>query len=458
MKNISPKFLTIKPFTLYLFLVGICLYTPISCGKDKTEDPTCTEQKWYKDADGDDQGNASISLMACEKPDGYVANDDDPDDGDSNITSDCDMVTYYPDEDGDGFGKDGEDVITQCSGVAAPTDYVADNTDCDDSNIDINPDEEVIAYKDADGDGYGNPGVSSNFLACEVPEDYSLDNTDCDDADSNNYPGTQLTIYQDNDGDGFGNEAVTQTIESCTTIPNGYVTNGLDCNDNNEDIHPGAEETPGDEIDSNCDGIDGTIWNGPDVTFSKAAFADWTDPTNQDKLTENVIITRQDGSIPYNYQWWQDLGADAVHNGGEESDLNALYFGNIDYAINENLIEEHLQGGMQGIRWALTEGQGKSLPGYEHTFYSFRNLVTINSHNLYSGSEILQILDDFSILVVDYYDELVKSNGNVTDLVGKKVLGYIEADDIYFYLTFTAFSTEEGGAMSYTRSSPFTLD
>ena len=38
----------------------------------------------------------------------------------------------------------------------------------------------------------------------------------------------------------------------------GYYTDGEDCDDSDDTIHPGAEETPDDDIDSNCDGEDNT--------------------------------------------------------------------------------------------------------------------------------------------------------------------------------------------------------
>ena len=37
-----------------------------------------------------------------------------------------------------------------------------------------------------------------------------------------------------------------------------------------------------------------TIWDGPNVTFSKASNADWNLEANQDRLTDNVWITRKD--------------------------------------------------------------------------------------------------------------------------------------------------------------------
>jgi hypothetical protein len=51
------------------------------------------------------------------------------------------------------------------------------------------------------------------------------------------------------------------------------------------------------------------IWTGPPVNFTKAGFADWTLPANQDRITDNVWITRQDNRAIFNikveteYSW-----------------------------------------------------------------------------------------------------------------------------------------------------------
>jgi hypothetical protein len=59
-------------------------------------------------------------------------------------------------------------------------------------------------------------------------------------------------FYADADSDSFGN--ASDTLLACT-MPPGYVTNNLDCNDANPDVHPGVMEIPGNGIDDDCDGL-----------------------------------------------------------------------------------------------------------------------------------------------------------------------------------------------------------
>ena len=60
------------------------------------------------------------------------------------------------------------------------------------------------------------------------------------------------TYYRDLDGDGYGNSA-SGTIQACGPT-DGYVSNNTDCNDNNAETYPGAEEVCGNGADDDCDG------------------------------------------------------------------------------------------------------------------------------------------------------------------------------------------------------------
>ena len=54
-----------------------------------------------------------------------------------------------------------------------------------------------------------------------------------------NYLLSGITYYRDADSDLYGN--ILDTTQACS-VPEGYVSNGLDCNDNDGSIHPEAIE------------------------------------------------------------------------------------------------------------------------------------------------------------------------------------------------------------------------
>ncbi|WP_121497980.1 MopE-related protein [Paenibacillus montanisoli] len=72
---------------------------------------------------------------------------------------------------------------------------------------------------------------------------------------------TTSTFYKDADGDGYGNSLDSIRAE---TQPAGYVSNKLDCNDDNDSIRPGVQDLY-DGIDNNCNGSDGE--NSPRYRF-----------------------------------------------------------------------------------------------------------------------------------------------------------------------------------------------
>ena len=74
------------------------------------------------------------------------------------------------------------------------------------------------------------------------------------------------TFYEDLDGDGYGDP--NSTIEDCSdTPPFGYVVNGLDCNDTNNSVNPDADDSEGNGVDENCDGVDGDLLSIDDFSL-----------------------------------------------------------------------------------------------------------------------------------------------------------------------------------------------
>ena len=207
------------------------------CDGTVDEDDALDVLAWYEDGDGDGYGDPAIVDIDCAQPQGFADNDLDCDDGDAAVHPGADEVPC------DGTDNDCEPATLDATD--ADGDGHDECSDCDESDGDTYPGApELCDGEDNDCDGAvpadEDDGDGDGWWEC---------GGDCDDGDAGTYPGApEQCDNLDNDCDGTPDDGVADDLDG-----DGHTPCDGDCDDGDGDTHPGANEVC-DGIDNDCDG------------------------------------------------------------------------------------------------------------------------------------------------------------------------------------------------------------
>ena len=190
----------------------ICDSVDNDCDGDVDEE--MNEVTWYEDEDGDGFGSSTTATTSCIPIPGASLADTDCNDGVPQANPSGVEACNTVDDDCDGMTDEGLDDCDPC----ITDDDVCDGIDLDcDGTIDENPDANDF-YTDADGDGVGT-GSAMSMTAC-MASGFARRDGDCDDTDprvADGFP--EVCDGDDNDCDGSTDEGLIGCDPSICPLP-----------------------------------------------------------------------------------------------------------------------------------------------------------------------------------------------------------------------------------------------
>ncbi|MCD4749776.1 MAG: hypothetical protein K8R59_10430 [Thermoanaerobaculales bacterium] len=209
----------------------------------------------------------------------------------------------------------------------------------------------VYCYVDVDDDGFGDendPGYESD-AGC--PSGEVDNNDDCDDDDDAIHPYATETWYDgiDQDCDGWNDydqDKDTYVDESYNAFVGGTSPFEGDCDDIDPNINPGATDTCGDGVDSDCDGVggpsgdedgDGCSWEQENVAGSSDCDLD----SDDDDLDDNVEM---EGNCVFDAGETDPDDADSDNDGAIDGhEVNTMGTDPLDADSDNDGISDHME-------------------------------------------------------------------------------------------------------------------
>ena len=263
-----------------------------------------------------------LGFLGCTDKSDPILDDTGPvstdDTGDTDDTDDTDDPV---DADGDGFDEDVDcdDADPQVNPEATEVCDGADN-DCD-GLIDLDDDSldastKVLLYVDADGDGYGDAALTQE--ACEAGDGLVADDTDCDDTNVDRFPGNpEVCDGVDNDCD--------DDVDDIDADGDGFLDascDGDDCDDADAAVNPDATEVCDDGIDNDCDGSPGVCLPTGDISLGDSD-AIFVGEAAGDRAAQGDPGVASAGDV--NGDGFGDIIVGAIRNDAAGADAGAAY-------------------------------------------------------------------------------------------------------------------------------------